>query len=204
MYSWLNLIINEFKSIWFTKLGHVDIVKMIIFVLLEKIWKYHRHHSQHRWLEHNDPNTYCWGPSSSEGPQKRNLTISSKHGLWTGTFDFRIRRAWSWRRLLLLRSYAQGSFGLIMEKGTDLKGKRLFSPHRFVYKSIINVKGMDVISHRLCPMLINKWTVPPYCSRWLVLARAPRLYFYLLSSRRYTCNSILFLFFHGDKIIMSW
>jgi hypothetical protein len=23
----------------------------------------------------------CWGPSSSEGPQKRNLTMSSKHGL---------------------------------------------------------------------------------------------------------------------------
>jgi hypothetical protein len=42
------------------------------------------------------------------------------------------------------------------EKGTYLKGKRLFSPHRFVYKSIINVKGMDVISHRLCPVPINR------------------------------------------------
>jgi hypothetical protein len=31
------------------------------------------------------------GPSSSEGPQKRNLTMSSKHGLWTGTFEFRIK-----------------------------------------------------------------------------------------------------------------
>jgi hypothetical protein len=28
------------------------------------------------------------GPSSSEGPQKRNLTMSSKYGLWTGTFGF--------------------------------------------------------------------------------------------------------------------
>jgi hypothetical protein len=35
------------------------------------------------------------------------------------------------------------------EKGTHLKGKRLSSPHRIVYKSIINVKGMNVISHRL-------------------------------------------------------
>jgi chromosome segregation ATPase len=26
-------------------------------------------------------NACCWGPSSSEGPQKRNLTMSSKHGL---------------------------------------------------------------------------------------------------------------------------
>jgi hypothetical protein len=42
------------------------------------------------------------------------------------------------------------------EKGTDLKGKRLSHPHRSVYKSIINVKGMNVISHRLRPMPINR------------------------------------------------
>jgi hypothetical protein len=124
----------------------------------------------------------CWGPSSSEGPQKRNLTISSKHGLWTGTFGLKLkaytmRRAWSWRRLSLLRSYVQGSFGPIAEKGTDLKAKRLSSPHRFFYKSIVNVKGITIISHRLCPMPINRWTVPPYCSRWLVLAHTSRLYF---------------------------
>jgi hypothetical protein len=90
------------------------------------------------------------------------------------------------------------------EKGTDLKGKRLSSPHRFVYKSTINVKGMNVISHRLRHVPINRWTVPPYCSRWLVLARASRLYFYLLSSRRYICNWILFLFFHDNKMRMNW
>jgi hypothetical protein len=117
----------------------------------------------------------------------------------SGLKAYTIRRAWSWRRLLLLWSYAQGSFGLITEKGIDLKGKRLFNPHRFVYKSIINVKGMDVISHKLCSVPINRWTVPQYCSRWLVLARASRLYFYLLSSRRYICKSILFLFFHNNE-----
>jgi hypothetical protein len=42
------------------------------------------------------------------------------------------------------------------EKGTDLNGKMLSSPHRIVYKSIINVKGMNVISHRLRPMPINR------------------------------------------------
>jgi hypothetical protein len=42
------------------------------------------------------------------------------------------------------------------QKGTDLKGKRLFSPHRIIYKLIINVKGMNVISHRLCPVPINR------------------------------------------------
>jgi hypothetical protein len=41
-------------------------------------------------------------------------------------------------------------------KRTDLKGKRLSSPHRIVYKSIINVKGMNVISHRLRLVPINR------------------------------------------------
>jgi hypothetical protein len=55
-----------------------------------------------------------------------------------------------------LRSYARRSFGSITGKGTDLKGKRLSSPHRFFYKPIINVKGMNVISHRLRPVPINR------------------------------------------------
>jgi hypothetical protein len=42
------------------------------------------------------------------------------------------------------------------KKGTDLKGKRLSSTHRIVYKSIINLKGMYVISHRLRPVPINR------------------------------------------------
>jgi hypothetical protein len=56
----------------------------------------------------------------------------------------------------LLRSYAQGSFSSIAGKGTDLKGKRLSSPDRFFYKPIVNVKGMTIISHRLCPAPINR------------------------------------------------
>jgi hypothetical protein len=42
------------------------------------------------------------------------------------------------------------------EKGTDIEGKSLSSPHKIVYKSIINVKGMNVISHRLRLMPINR------------------------------------------------
>jgi hypothetical protein len=42
------------------------------------------------------------------------------------------------------------------EKGTDLKGKRLSSPHIIVYKLIINVEGMNVISHRLRSAPINR------------------------------------------------
>jgi hypothetical protein len=122
----------------------------------------------------------------------------------SGLKAYTMRGAWSWRRLPLLRSYAQGSFGSIAGKGTDLKGKRLSSPHRFFYKSIVNVNGITVISHRLCHVPINKWTVSPYCSRWLVLARASHLYFYLLSSQRYICNSVLFLFLHNNKMRMNW
>jgi hypothetical protein len=58
--------------------------------------------------------------------------------------------------MMQLRSYAQESFGSAIEKGTDLKGKRLFSPRWIVLKSIVNVKGMNVILHRLRPVLINR------------------------------------------------
>jgi hypothetical protein len=57
---------------------------------------------------------------------------------------------------MLFRSYAQGSFSAVAEKGTDLKGKRLSSPHWVVYKSIENIKGINVNLHRLRPMPINR------------------------------------------------
>jgi hypothetical protein len=55
-----------------------------------------------------------------------------------------------------LRSYAQRSFGSAARKGTDLKGKRLSSPRWIVLNSIVNIKGMNVILHRLCPVPINR------------------------------------------------
>jgi hypothetical protein len=63
---------------------------------------------------------------------------------------------------------------------------------------------MNVILHRLRPVPINRWTVTPYCSRWLVFTRTSRLDFYLLSSRRYKCNSILFMFIHDKIIKIFW
>jgi hypothetical protein len=57
---------------------------------------------------------------------------------------------------MLLRSYAQGSFGSMAEKGIDLKGKRLSSPRWVVHKSIVNIKGMNVILHRMRPVPINR------------------------------------------------
>jgi hypothetical protein len=57
---------------------------------------------------------------------------------------------------MLLRSYAQESFGTMAEKGTDLKRKRLSSRRRVVHKSIVNMKGMNVNLHMLRPVPINR------------------------------------------------
>jgi hypothetical protein len=54
------------------------------------------------------------------------------------------------------RSYAQGSFGMIAEKETDLKMKGLFRPRWITIELLANVKGMGVILHGLCPMPINR------------------------------------------------
>jgi aspartate/tyrosine/aromatic aminotransferase len=42
------------------------------------------------------------------------------------------------------------------EKGTDLKRKRLSSPHWVVHKSIVNMRGMNVNLHRLRLVPINR------------------------------------------------
>ena len=44
---------------------------------------------------------------------------------------------------------------MFAEKGTDLKGKRLFRPRWITIESLANVKGMGVILHGLCPVPIN-------------------------------------------------
>jgi hypothetical protein len=54
------------------------------------------------------------------------------------------------------RSYAQGSFGMIVEKETDLKMKRLFRPRWITIKLLANVKDMGVILHGLRPVPINR------------------------------------------------
>jgi hypothetical protein len=63
---------------------------------------------------------------------------------------YTIWKAGSERRLNQRQSYAQGSFGSVAEKGTNLRRKRLSSPRQIVLKSIVNMKGMNVISHKLC------------------------------------------------------
>jgi hypothetical protein len=45
---------------------------------------------------------------------------------------------------------------MIVERGTDLKGKRLFRPRWIAIESLANVKGMSVIIHGLRPVPINR------------------------------------------------
>jgi hypothetical protein len=119
----------------------------------------------------SDDHYVCWGPSSSEGPQKHDLTMFLEYNTWIGTFRLRsepqceeVQKMW---RLAQSRSCAQGSFDMIAERGTDLKGKRLFRPRWITIESLANVNGMSVILHGLRPVPINRWTVLPYCSHWL-------------------------------------
>ena len=58
-----------------------------------------------------------------------------------------------WRRAEAMRKC---TFGMIAEKETDLKGKRLFRPRWITLGSLANVKGMNVISHGLRPVPINR------------------------------------------------
>jgi hypothetical protein len=45
--------------------------------------------------------------------------------------------------------------------------KRQIRPRKITIELLINVKGINVIPHGLRPLPINRWTVLPYCSRWL-------------------------------------
>jgi hypothetical protein len=60
------------------------------------------------------------------------------------------------RRLMQRRSCEQGSFGMIAEKETDLKMKRLFRRRWITIELFADVKGMGVILHRLRPVPINR------------------------------------------------
>jgi hypothetical protein len=69
---------------------------------------------------------------------------------------YTIWKAGSKQRFNQCRSRAQGSFGSVAERGTDLRRKRLSSPRQIVIKSIVNMKGMNVILHKLRLVPINR------------------------------------------------
>jgi hypothetical protein len=100
--------------------------------------------------------------------------------MWTRIFGFGswAYRAWSGRSLNETKGdydEGQGNHEAVHKKastwqqkrGTDLKMKRQIRPRRITIELLANVKGMNVILHGLRPLPINRWTVLPYCSRWL-------------------------------------
>ncbi len=51
---------------------------------------------------------------------------------------------------------------MVAERGTDLKGKRLFRPRWITIESLANVKGMSVILHGLRPPdFLDMYTCTP-------------------------------------------
>jgi hypothetical protein len=124
--------------------------------------------------------TQVLGPSASEGPQKHDLTMFSKWNMRTGIFEIVLRvyksmvktkLEWngrqSWRRIRWSRAMHRKASAWQQKRGTDLKMKSQIRPRRITIELLINVKGINVILHGLRPVPINRWTVLPYCSRWL-------------------------------------
>jgi hypothetical protein len=66
--------------------------------------------------------------------------------------------------LIQSRRCEQESFGAVATSETDLKMKRLFKPRQITIELLSSVKDMNVILYGLCPVPINRRTVPPYCS----------------------------------------
>jgi hypothetical protein len=74
--------------------------------------------------------------------------------LWT-RFSTTVREAQRIRRMIHRRSCEQESFGMIAEKETDLKMKRLFKPRWNTIEILANVKDISVILHELRLVPIN-------------------------------------------------
>jgi hypothetical protein len=70
--------------------------------------------------------------------------------------DITVGEAQIIRRLMQRRRCEQESFGVVAEKETGLKMKRLFRPRWISIELLPNVKGMGVILYGLCPVPINR------------------------------------------------
>ena len=97
-----------------------------------------------------------------------------------------------------------GTFGVISEKGNRLKREKAIQTSMDYYRVISKCKGHEcnftwAVSRAY--KLMN--SVPVLFTRTCHPAFASRLYLYLLSSWRYICNLMSFLFFHNDKIEMT-
>ena len=70
-----------------------------------------------------------WGPSSFEGPQKHNLTMSSKYDLWTGIFGFMLkahtRRSLIVTKVVVAPKLCERELRLNRRKGNRLKREKV-------------------------------------------------------------------------------
>jgi hypothetical protein len=139
--------------------------------------------------------------------------------MWTGTFGLRITNmkcgqdeAWTRRRTGWLPSSTKdgaqpklcaGKLRRDSREGNRLKDEKTTWTLSGFHKSLTNVMDINVILRGLRPASINRWTVPPYCSRWLGICFCVTLVLFIFSQdRRYICNLKSFLFFHVNKIEM--
>jgi hypothetical protein len=71
----------------------------------------------------------CWGPSSSEGPQKCNLTMFSKYGLWTGVLGFMVKadtmRSLIVTKVVVASKLCKRELPLNRRKGNRLKREKV-------------------------------------------------------------------------------
>jgi hypothetical protein len=86
--------------------------------------------------------------------------MSSKYDLWAGIFGFMIKAytmsCMTTTKVIVAPKLCARELRLNRRKGNRLKREKAIQSHRFFYRPIVNVKGMIVISHRLCPVPINR------------------------------------------------
>jgi hypothetical protein len=71
----------------------------------------------------------CWGPSSSEGPQKHNLTMFPKYDLWTSIFGFMVKadtmKSWIVTKVVVAPKLCGRELRLNCRKGNRLKREKV-------------------------------------------------------------------------------
>ena len=91
----------------------------------------------------------------------------------TGIQEYGQDEAWVGRKAIMTKDkmitkLRRKALAWQQKRGTELKMKSQIRPRRITIELLLkNVKGINVILHGLRPVPINRWTVLPYCSRWL-------------------------------------
>jgi hypothetical protein len=82
------------------------------------------------------------------------------------------------------RRYCLRALTTNVKHGAESKRKRLVNAWWFMLRLCAHVKVINVFLLGLCPVPINRWTIPPYCSRWIIIALVSTP----SNNWRYQCN----------------